>query len=393
MDPVSHGLVGAVTAQIAAPSDRRREAAVVGSIAAMVVDLDVFLQRPDDPLFQLEFHRQFSHSLIFVPVGALLVAGLLWYFFRERLRFIELYFIAAAGYISGGLLDACTSYGTQLLWPFSGTRFAWNLIPVVEPLTTLGLIFILTMFFIRRKNFWLWAAVGWVSLALIFGGIQQSRATRAAHGLWAKRGHSLEPDSTQTLITDVVTKPTLGNQVLWRVTYVADGRVYADGVWVGAFSTPRLYPGQNAPLVTPESFSDGRVDTRLYRDTHRFSVLSEDYIIAHPNHPNVVGDARYAMLPNSLIPLWGLEFDLDHPDSAPTFETYRDTSKETRRTFLKMLRGLPIDDQQHKKGTRSGPLEGQLSKTTCPDGHENDDVYSSPYGSTSSLEVSPVGRG
>ena len=39
----------------------------------MAPDLDVLFQSPTDPILFLEFHRQFTHSLVFIPIGALLV--------------------------------------------------------------------------------------------------------------------------------------------------------------------------------------------------------------------------------------------------------------------------------------------------------------------------------
>ena len=40
------------------------------------------------------------------------------------------------GYATHGLLDSCTSYGTQLFWPFSDVRVAWDTMSIVDPLFT-----------------------------------------------------------------------------------------------------------------------------------------------------------------------------------------------------------------------------------------------------------------
>ena len=47
-------------------------AALVGAVAGMTADLDVLIRSSADPLLNLEYHRHFSHSLLFVPLGALL---------------------------------------------------------------------------------------------------------------------------------------------------------------------------------------------------------------------------------------------------------------------------------------------------------------------------------
>jgi inner membrane protein len=327
MDPFSHGLVGAAVASVTA-SDHRKEAACAGFIAALLADLDVFLQRGGDPLYQLEFHRQFSHSLLFVPLGALLASLLLWWPARGRLPFRCLYLACFSGFATSGLLDACTSYGTQLLWPFSTARIAWNLTPVVEPLITFGLLVWLVLSWKRKEVRWAWLALGWLGLLLLNGAYRKGQALEAARDLWHSRGHKVER---------FVVKPTLGNQILWRVTYVHDQTVSTDGVRTGIFSRPVVFEGESAPLLSVPKDFETEKGTVLYRDLTRFARLSEGYLILHPNLPNVVGDARYSMLPTTMVPLWGLEFEPNAPDQPVHFRTFRDASKEIRDKFWEML--------------------------------------------------------
>jgi inner membrane protein len=67
MDPISQGLVGATAAQSGADKEKLRPAAFAGAVSAMIADLDYYIHIPSDPLFNIEIHRQFSHSLIFIP--------------------------------------------------------------------------------------------------------------------------------------------------------------------------------------------------------------------------------------------------------------------------------------------------------------------------------------
>ena len=73
MDPVSQGVVGAAFAQAAAKRATVATVAWYGALGGMAPDLDVLFQSPTDPILFLEFHRQFTHSLVFIPVGALVV--------------------------------------------------------------------------------------------------------------------------------------------------------------------------------------------------------------------------------------------------------------------------------------------------------------------------------
>ena len=57
----------------------------------------------------------------------------------RSLGFKRVYLFSFAGYATHALLDACTTYGTQLFLPFSNTRVAWNNVSVVDPLFTIPL--------------------------------------------------------------------------------------------------------------------------------------------------------------------------------------------------------------------------------------------------------------
>lgn len=300
----------------------------------MLADLDYFIHIPSDPLFNIEVHRQFTHSLIFIPVGALVAAGLLWWFMKKHLTFRELYLYSFLGYATAGLLDAFTSYGTQLLWPFSDTRFSWNFISVVDPIVTVGLIGFLLFAWLKLEKRFVWMAGGWLIFFLLFGWTQHNRAASATETLAALRGHQPEK---------LVVKPTIGNQRLWRANYIYDGTVYTDAVRTGLISGITIYEGETAPRVLiEEEFADYK-GTTLYGDLERFRHLSENFLIRHPDKPEVIGDARYSMLPTTLIPLWGVEADTSDTDRHLPFLYFRDAGPDVREPFLDMLMGREIE--------------------------------------------------
>lgn len=129
MDILTHGLLGGALAQSCSTKAETRSATLVGFLAALLADADARIQSDSDPLLTLEYHRQFTHSLIFIPVGALFVSLILWPVFKrfgQSLGFRRIYRYALLGCATSGVLDACTSYGTHLLWPFSDERVAWS---------------------------------------------------------------------------------------------------------------------------------------------------------------------------------------------------------------------------------------------------------------------------
>ena len=142
MDPISQGALGAVAGASCADRTTVRKAVAVGGAAGMLADADIFISSASDPLLIIEYHRHFSHSLVFIPLGALLCAGVFWLLTAKRwqLSFRQLYLFSLAGYSTSGLLDACTSYGTHLLWPFSDARTAWSIISIIDPIFTVMLL-------------------------------------------------------------------------------------------------------------------------------------------------------------------------------------------------------------------------------------------------------------
>jgi len=330
MDPLTQGLVGATAAQSGAKKDQLRPAAFTGTVSAMIADLDYYIHIPSDPLFNIEIHRQFSHSFIFIPVGALIASFVLWWFLKKYLSFKELYFYSILGYATAGLLDTFTSYGTQLLWPFLDTRFAWNLISVIDPVVTLGLILLIGLGIYKKEKRYAWFAGGWLIFFLLFGWIQHQRATASAKNLAESRGHQIQ---------ELVVKPTIANQRVWRANYIVNDTIYADAIRTGLISGIKIYEGESAPrIIIEEDFSEFE-GTLMYNDLLRFKRLSESFLVRHPEYPEVIGDARYSMLPTRLTPLWGVKTDTTKTNTHLPFLYFRDASDEVREEFLNMLLG------------------------------------------------------
>ena len=73
MDPLSQGTVGAAFAQSVANKNNIFKIGFIGFLAGLIPDLDVLIQSSTDPILSLEYHRQFTHSLLFIPFGSLIL--------------------------------------------------------------------------------------------------------------------------------------------------------------------------------------------------------------------------------------------------------------------------------------------------------------------------------
>lgn len=327
MDIATQGIAGAAIAQAFAPAHHSRRAAFVGLLAGLLPDADALIYSASDPLLQLEYHRHFSHALVFAPLGAAIVTLLLWIFFRRHLSLKQLYTFALCGYGSGGLLDACTSYGTHLLWPFSSDPIAWNLIAIVDPVFTLALA--LPLLFGLRQNRPIRTGLVLACAYLLFGWVQHERAEVVACDLAAARKH--HPN-------EVIVKPTIGNLLLWRSVYIAGDSVYVDAVRVG--NEPQVYRGQAAELFNSHrDLTWAPPTSRARRDAERFSRFARGYLALSPSRPYFLGDIRYAMLPTRIEPLWGIQLDPTDPQAPAVYQTQRSLAPAVRDSFMTMLLG------------------------------------------------------
>jgi inner membrane protein len=331
MDLVTHALLGAVSGY-AADRSRTRWSLLAGTVAALLPDADVLIGSDSDPLLTLEFHRQFTHSFVAAPIGAALAAGVLWLALKGRLAFLPLFLAALAGYLSAILLDACTSFGTQLLWPFSDRRFASSVIAVIDPVVTAILLFGTVAAFRKRS-----ASAAGVTIALTlsyltFGWIQRERAESFIERTAAARGHEVERYEV---------KPTLGNLLVWRCVYQTGKDYVVDAARVGFFSTPVLYAGGSARRVEPiDLVPPLTLNSVQAADVVRFAKVSNGWLARHPSRPNVIGDIRYSMLPDDTRPLWAIEIFPDREQHHVAFHTFRDWSGDKRARFFAMLRGV-----------------------------------------------------
>ena len=352
MDPLTQGTVGALFAQTAAKRERLAIAAGIGCLAGMAPDIDVLFRSEADPLLFLEYHRQFTHALAFIPVGALICATIGWLVVNRRIPFREAYLYAFLGYATHGMVDACTTYGTQLLWPFSDMRVAWNNMSIIDPLFTLPLLALVIMALtLKRPAIARTAAV----VAVLYAGVgvmQRERAETLGAELAASRDHT--PVRLEA-------KPSFGQLLLWKIVYEAEGRYYVDAVRVG--SSTRVYPGDNiAKLDLDRDLPWLEPGSLQARDVERFRWFSNRYLALGDN-PNQVIDVRYSMLPNSIDPLWAIELtESEQYDKHVTYVTNRRSSGEQMNLFWRMLRGEPIEGVTDVSQLRPGA--GPASRET-----------------------------
>lgn len=336
MDPLTQGVLGASLPQATRRQNRHVAlAGALGFVSGMAADLDVLIRSDIDPLLYLEFHRQFTHSLIFIPVGGLICATLLHaLFFRWwQLEFHRTAIFCTLGYATHALLDTATSYGTMLFWPFSDTRFSWSIISIIDPLFTLPMLVLVVMAAVRRRALFARIALVWGALYMSFGVVLHVRALEAAADLAAARGHQTER---------LEVKPSFGNLLVWKSVYATSDRYYVDAVRVGL--SPSVYPGESVPkLNTSRQFPWVHRNSQQYADIERFAWFSQGFVAPHPTDPTRIIDVRYSMVPNSLDALWSIKLTNGAPPEAHVaYHTHRGDVSASQAVLWKMILGEAV---------------------------------------------------
>ncbi|MBE9559341.1 MAG: metal-dependent hydrolase [Proteobacteria bacterium] len=343
MDPLSQASLGASLSQsFAIDKSKQVSALVIGMLAGMAPDLDVVIRSTENPILFLEFHRQFTHSLIFIPFGALVCALVFYSVMRSnwfhkkwpsaKLSFSQVYLFSFLAYATHGLLDACTSYGTQLFWPFSTQRFAWNTVSIIDPLFTVPVLILVLLAAYRKNARYAQFAFGYAVIFLSLGVIQNQRAEDAVYQLAEQRGHQVER---------VQVKPSFANRHLWKVIYEYDGRYYVDAVkllwdveFIAGTSIQKLDVKRDFPWLP--------ADSQQAKDVERFRWFSDGYLAVSRRNPNLIMDVRYSYLPNRINSMWGVEvnkqlIDEGKLDAHVGYEIKSGTDRKTVKRFKEML--------------------------------------------------------
>jgi membrane-bound metal-dependent hydrolase YbcI (DUF457 family) len=146
MDTITHGIAGALIGKAvfrgedmfaSHPMNRGRIITWSLMVGAIFPDSDVLRDFfSTDKLLIVTWHRSLTHSLVLLPLWALLLAGITRALTSRRKweapSFPALAGIYAVGILSHILLDLVTSFGTMIWSPLQWSRPAWDLIFIVD---------------------------------------------------------------------------------------------------------------------------------------------------------------------------------------------------------------------------------------------------------------------
>jgi inner membrane protein len=223
MDSLTQIVLGAAVGEAVAGKKLGNKAMVWGAVAGTIPDLDVLLNPFLGVVEELSWHRSLTHSLLFAVLAAPLLALLLRRRYpNSQARYRHWFWLFLLGFVTHSLLDCCTTWGTQLFWPFSRYGVAFYNVFVIDPFYTLPFLAFLIWAAtksrtnpVRQKLNMLGIAVSSTYLAFTFAA--KYHANQAFE-------HSLKEQGI--VYQDYISKPTPFNAILWAVTVKTEEGYY-----------------------------------------------------------------------------------------------------------------------------------------------------------------------
>lgn len=253
MDSLTQACLGAAIGGTVLGHRLGRKAVIAGAVLGTLPDLDVVIDY-GDAVADYTYHRGFSHSLWVLGTLAVLLTGLAragerWRQVSPPIGTWRWGLLFGGCLLTHPMLDAFTTYGTQLWWPMTTPPVSWHSIFIIDPLFTLPLLVGVVAALIKGYSPRL---LGWgLTLAcfyLTFAVAAQNTVNERIGPSLANQGLENAPRLVQ---------PTPFNTLLWRVTVVQDDAYYEGVVSLFDGHTPmaltRLPRGgewQDAALAT-----------------------------------------------------------------------------------------------------------------------------------------------
>lgn len=224
MDSITQAVLGASVQGAVLGRWQGRKALVYGAMLGTLPDMDVVIDF-GDAVADVTYHRGFSHSLFVIGLAAVLLTWLVrktWPHAQYSAR--RLFACIALVLFTHVLLDAFTTYGTQLFWPLPTPPVAISSIFIIDPLYTVPILLAVLgclLFGLKRGGIRLqYFVLGLGTLYLASTLVGKQMAERALH-------QALERELITPQHTFVA--PTPFNTLLWRVVAV-DGDDYYEGL-------------------------------------------------------------------------------------------------------------------------------------------------------------------
>lgn len=193
MDILAHAATGGLVA-LAMRTQRTSQPSLwcwlsAGIATALIPDVDGLLGLLGNPLWGISQHRGITHSIVFLPLYAWLLALLYQRLFRSCYRWQDFFPMTMAVLLSHVAVDLLTSYGTQLLSPFSSQRFSIPVLFIMDMVYNSIALAGLVIALLVRRNTVIIARLSLAALAvfILAAWDYQRQATAIVQGMFPEQ--------------------------------------------------------------------------------------------------------------------------------------------------------------------------------------------------------------
>ncbi len=154
MDSITQATLGAAVGEAFLGKKVGYRAAAWGAVLGTVPDLDVLINPFVDNVIEIRTHRGFTHSITFCLLASPVFGWLIDKFHKSlEIGWKKWSILAFFAFFTHLMIDLPTTYGTQVLFPFTNTPYALDSIFIIDPLFTLPLLIsLITALFLRRSS-------------------------------------------------------------------------------------------------------------------------------------------------------------------------------------------------------------------------------------------------
>lgn len=283
MDSFTQIVLGAAVGEAALGKKVGNKALLYGAIAGTIPDLDILSGFFVDTVTALEIHRGVTHSILFAVFGGMFFGWLvsLW---EKRASWKQWSWLFFLGFITHSWLDAHTSWGTQIFWPF-GYQVSFRNIFVIDPLYTIPFAIFLLLAWISpvgsakraRYNWWgIGVSSAYMLVTIVLKFVTYDKFVQAL-------------DEQEIVYSTIQTKPSPMNTILWTANVQTE-----DAFLIGDYS---FFDTEPIQFYSHPKNHELLGELRNNKNVQRLITVTEDkYTIVKKEDGIYINDLRFGMI-------------------------------------------------------------------------------------------------
>lgn len=283
MDSFTQIVLGAAVGEAALGKKVGNKALLYGAIAGTIPDLDILSGFFVDTVTALEIHRGVTHSILFAVFGGMFFGWLvsLW---EKRASWKQWSWLFFLGFITHSWLDAHTSWGTQIFWPF-GYQVSFRNIFVIDPLYTIPFAIFLLLAWISpvgsakraRYNWWgIGVSSAYMLVTIVLKFVTYDKFVQAL-------------DEQEIVYSTIQTKPSPMNTILWTANVQTE-----DAFLIGDYS---FFDTEPIQFYSHPKNHELLGELRSNKNVQRLITVTEDkYTIVKKEDGIYLNDLRFGMI-------------------------------------------------------------------------------------------------